>query len=355
MSQQLATYGGGLTRHVAAFDASLFARFTDYADVKETTLKGYVTNIRQFAKWLSENGVTQPTREDVKAYKAELSQSGYKASTQAAYLRAVKQFFKWTASEGLYPNIADNIKGAKVRGDVHKRDDMTAHDLQRVFDTLEQSEALTPEQKARDRAILILAYQGGLRTVEIERANVCDLESSAGQNWLYVQGKGRDEKDSRVSVSAHGMEALREYLGMRGNPKPSEPLFTSTSRNNAGQRMSRDAISRRIKRAFVSAGYDSSRLTAHSLRHSCASLQLEAGRDPRTIQKAMRHSNLATTEVYMHDREASTDRTAEMLDALVFAPEGEGQARAEMLERLERAAKAMTNEQLAELLEKIAA
>lgn len=53
----------------ATFDKALFDRFIDYTDRKDTTVKGYVTCIRQFVKWLDLNGITQPERENIKAYR----------------------------------------------------------------------------------------------------------------------------------------------------------------------------------------------------------------------------------------------------------------------------------------------
>ena len=45
----------------------LFERFVQYSDVKETTLKGYIVCLRQFFKWLQDNDIKTPKREDIKA------------------------------------------------------------------------------------------------------------------------------------------------------------------------------------------------------------------------------------------------------------------------------------------------
>lgn len=82
-----------------AFSESLFNRFIDYTDRKETTTKGYLTCIRQFIKWLAENNITQPVREDIKDYRAYLqSREDLQPSTQQQYLRAVKH----TSGTGAY-------------------------------------------------------------------------------------------------------------------------------------------------------------------------------------------------------------------------------------------------------------
>src|SRR5690348_16346667 len=85
---------------LGSFSNELFNRFIDYTSVKETTIKGYAVCIRHFMNWKAEQGITQPQRQDIKAYKEYLDGREFTAGTKAQYLRAVKHFFKWTASEG---------------------------------------------------------------------------------------------------------------------------------------------------------------------------------------------------------------------------------------------------------------
>ena len=76
------------------FSYSLFDRFAAYAQVKDSTLKGYKNNIHAFSAWMQENCIAQPAREDIMAYADFLASCGrYKPGTQAAYLRTVKLFF----------------------------------------------------------------------------------------------------------------------------------------------------------------------------------------------------------------------------------------------------------------------
>ena len=105
-----------------SFDPNFFQLFYDYTDVKGTTLKGYMVCIRSFDNWMKHTGVINPDRADIMDYKAFLSDHHYSAGTQRQYLRAVKHLFKWLASEGLYQNVADNIKGAKVKQDNTRKD-----------------------------------------------------------------------------------------------------------------------------------------------------------------------------------------------------------------------------------------
>ena len=283
---------------VPAFSTSLFERFIDYTDRKETTVKGYFTCIRQFVKWLELNGITQPEREHIKAYRDYLSGSGLATGTQAQYLRAVKHFFKWTAAEGLYPNVADNIHGAKVRHDVHKKDALQREDVAQIAATIDTGD----EQGKRLNALFLLTVICGLRTIEIHRADVADLKTVGGATYLYLQGKGHDDKDAPVLLIPEVKAAIDDYLQIRAEKvTPKSPLFTSTSNRSKGGRIATTTISTMLKTLLVNAGYDSDRLTAHSLRHTSGTGAHKAGIDLYGVQHLMRHCDPATSEIYIHD------------------------------------------------------
>ncbi|MBQ6001302.1 MAG: tyrosine-type recombinase/integrase, partial [Synergistaceae bacterium] len=59
-------------------------------------------------------------------------------------------------------------------------------------------------------------------------------------------------------------------------------------------------ISGIAKRTMRQAGFDSPRLSAHSLRHSAVTLSLLAGADLAEVQAFARHSNISTTQIYSH-------------------------------------------------------
>ena len=283
---------------VPAFNSNLFERFIDYTDRKPTTIKGYVTCIRQFVEWLDCNGITQPKREDIKAYRDHLTSSDLATGTQAQYLRAVKHFFKWTASEGLYPNIADNIHGAKVRRDIHKKDALQREDVARIASTIDRSD----EQGRRLYAMYLLCVICGLRTIELHRADVGDLKTVGGTTYLYLQGKGHDDKEAPVLLIPEVKAAIDEYLEIRAEKVATKsPLFTSTSNRSKGGRIATTTISTMIKEMLVNAGYDSDRLTAHSLRHTSGTGAHKAGIDLYGVQHLMRHCDPATSEIYIHD------------------------------------------------------
>jgi len=288
-------------------------KFIAFLDATEKTKETYTKALRQFFSYLAFHGITAPTREDVLAYKEDLKASGHKPTTIQNYITAIRIFFTWTEQEGLYKNIAEHLKGAKVDRE-HKKDYLTSAQVKEILSTVE----LDTLQGIRDYAMLTLMITGGLRTIEVARANVEDLRTAGDSTVLYVQGKGREEKTEFIKISAPVEKAIRSYLKARGKAEGTEPLFTSTSNNSKGQRMTTRSISGIVKARMQKAGYDSDKLTAHSLRHTAVTLSLLAGKDITEVQQFARHANIATTMIYNHALEQAKNTCSEAVAAAIF-------------------------------------
>ena len=339
----------GYLAPVHTFGESLFDRFVDYLDVKDITLKGYLTGLQCFRNWTSSSSVIQPQREDVKAYKQYLSNKGYKVGTQAQYFRIVKHFFKWLASEGLYPNIAENIKGAKVSTDNTKKDALKKADLNTILESIDTS---TIAGK-RDYALIQLCATCALRIIEINRANIEDLQVLNGEHILYIWGKGHDDKDEYVKVPAEVYANIEAYLALRNDRKKGSALFASVGNRVSvkadGTRVNRltePSLSTIIKNRFRAAGFDTEKLTAHSLRHTgVTALLIANGGIIQQAQRFARHKNLNTTLIYSHNIEREKDRSEQMVYNYLFGKDpaaGEG----ETMNRAIDALKPLTAEQL---------
>ena len=143
-------------------------------------------------------------------------------------------------------------------------------------------------------------FTGGLRTIEVSRANVEDLRTAGDSTVIYLQGKGHEEKTEYIKIAPEVEDAIRAYLNARGAVAPEEPLFVSTSNNSKGKRISTRTISGIVKNALINAGYNSDKLTAHSTRHTAVTLALMGGQKLEEVQQFARHKNLATTLIYAH-------------------------------------------------------
>ena len=327
------------------FNPSLFADFVAWIDRSDKTTRSYLTNLRQFMTWLQYAAVRNPQRDDIIAFRQWLTQehdaikfdpaTGWKYRTDLAgnrlkitckpntiaqYLRSVCQFFRWTAANNLYPDIAANIHAPKLRHDRHSKEALTAPEVLAIEKSIaqraqERTQAAqnaqkdtagrlqrSTEQGKRIYAMYLLAVNAGLRTIELNRANVKDLVTKGGQTWLYIWGKGHTEPDQRKPLAPEVAAAVKEYLKSRTDkPTGNSPLFVSTGNRSGGKRIAPTTISTMLKRAMQEAGFNSDRLTAHSLRHTAGTAVQEVTGDIYKTQKYMRHSNPATTEIYLHN------------------------------------------------------
>lgn len=294
-------------------EAELFDRFINYLDASPKTIDTYTKALRQIFNYFSINDIRQPQREDIIAFRDELKASGHKPTTIQNYITATKLFFSWTAQEGYYPNIADHLKGVKLDRE-HKKDYLTSRQVKEVLGSIERNGL----QGLRDYAILTLMVTGGLRDIEVSRANIGDLRTVGENTVLYVQGKGRQEKTEYVKISLQVERAIREYLKARGNTGEEEPLFTSLSNNSKDKRLTTRSISGIVKNRLKEAGYNSERLTAHSLRHTAVTLSLLAGKDITEVQQFARHANIATTMIYNHSLDKAKNSCSEAIAQAIF-------------------------------------
>ena len=289
---------------------NLVDRWIAYAQVSKSSVKSYKKGIRRFMEYCAANAIKQPTRDTLIEYR-EYLKGKYAAASANLYLTSAKLFFSFLQVEGIIPNNpAERVKGLKVQAG-HKKDALSSDAVKKILATFDTS---TLKGK-RDKAMFALMVTAGLRTIEVSRADKADIIQQAGKYFLLVQGKGHNEKDAMVKISDGVFALIQDYLASRADD--SANLFGSASRRNKGGRMTTNSISRIVKSAMKGAGYDSKRLTAHSLRHTAATVALKAGASLREVQQVLRHTSITVTQVYLHDLDRLNNK-AEELNAAAF-------------------------------------
>ena len=266
--------------------------FINSQDVKLSSKLLYRRTLKQYFNWVDKKSylLSEIARPQLLEYKEELLSSGMSSLTVGSYITSVRRFYEWTEANKYYPNVAKGIKTPKRKQQFRKQPLLP-----------EQATALLSyyqDKALRDYAIVNLLLRTGLRTIEIIRANVEDITFKGSQRVLLVHGKGRDEKDNFVLLTEKAYQPIAEYLATRDEVNGSEPLFTSTSNNSKGERLSTRSISYIAKEGLKAIGLDERSFTAHSLRHTTAVNILRAGGSLETAQFTLRHSNPATTQIY---------------------------------------------------------
>lgn len=290
----------------------LYKSFLSYLDASPKTVETYSRAIKQFFVYMEENGITQPTRDDVIGFRESLRED-HKPTTIQNYITALRLFFQWTETAGLYPDISRHIKGAKLTTE-HKKDYLTSSQVKAILKKIDRSNA----QGRRDYAIFSLMVTGALRDIEVSRANIEDLRTLGDSVVLYIQGKGRAERAEYIKVMPEVEKAIRASLADRKDTDGKSPLFVSLSNNSKGSRITTRSISGIIKHYLIEAGYNSERLTAHSLRHTAVTLSLLGGKKLEEVQQFARHSKITTTQIYAHNLDRQKNDCEKTIAKAIF-------------------------------------
>jgi integrase/recombinase XerD len=143
----------------------------------------------------------------------------------------------------------------------------------------------------RERAIFELMYSSGLRESEVSNLVIGDIDFE-GRLILIRQSKWG--KDRVVPVSEVAAGFLSKYLS--GRSKKEEHVFIGKFGRIRGH-----TINSLFKKILSELGMYRKGLSAHSIRHSCATHLLSHGADLRYVQELLGHESIETTTVYTHE------------------------------------------------------
>jgi integrase/recombinase XerD len=233
---------------------------------------------------------------------------GNKARSRNARLAAVKSFFRYL--EHREPAVLD--QALRVHAIPMKKVDealvssLTRLEVQALLDAPDRRTA----SGIRDRAMLHLAFAGGLRVSELVGLDIGQFDGRSPAS-IHVMGKGRRERV--LPLWQETTSAIRAWIAVR--PAGGDiALFL----NNAGRAMTRSGFEYILAKHAVEASrrapsLSTKPLSPHVLRHSCAMHMLQATRDIRKVALWLGHATLQSTEIYLR---ADPAEKLEMLGAL---------------------------------------
>jgi site-specific recombinase XerD len=279
---------------------------------KEITKTSYKKILLKFEEYCFNHSIYKPEKRDILGYKEYLSRSVRSASIQKTIV-VLRGFFTYLDSEGVYPNIMSGIRGVKIE-QTFKRNAFTVEEVVRLLH--KAKELATNIEGKRNYAITALLATTGLRTIEVERANVADLVEVNNEYKLYIQGKGHDDKDQYVKLSEEVHDILMDYLMNR--KYENDALFLNHDRTHYGKRVTTRTIRRVVKELLRRIGIDDKRYTTHSLRHSMATNLIKHGRSLEEAKQILRHKDISTTQLYNHSLKRSENNGELIMSELLF-------------------------------------
>lgn len=256
------------------------------------TLRAYSRSMADFCSWLDAKGLDLLTvkRPIIDGYRHTLA--GLSPATVAAKLAALSSFYRYAVSADVIigGNPVELVKRPKVDADHSSTEGLTK----------DQARALLAAARAdgpRSHALVSLLLFTGIRLSEALNASTTDYGHDTGHRTLGIRRKGG--KDGKVAVPAPAVEALNFYLGtsghelVAGRPTGGLPLFTTAS----GKPWASSEAFRTVQRLARAAGVEG-RISPHSLRHTFATLALDAGTALHDLQDSMGHADPRTTRRY---------------------------------------------------------
>lgn len=282
------------------------------ANRKANTKIIYGRVLNEFCQFLNAGGLRwqNVTPQIIGAFRDDLKGNGKKPNTINGYLSAVRALFRFISASGAGFDVAKPVANVKTTADASHlpifAEECTAIINASRYRTARNNkgEETTKESK-RNYAIINLMLRTGLRCAEVSGLNVGDLHQDTtadGEKIYYLQftGKKRNEKSSFVKLTNKALFPLLEYMEEKRKGAPADaPLFVTEDGGRRGERLGVRSISKLAKSKLQEIGKDGVQYTAHSLRASMASNIYRKTGSVEACQKALRHANAKTTEIYL--------------------------------------------------------
>lgn len=263
------------------------------------TIKEYCTDLLSFFSWVRRSR-SSPINSDFSFADIEFiksvrlsemygfltycqSELNSSPGTRARKIVSIRQFWKYLKKTHLISdNIAEKLESPRQPKRIPK------------YLSLEESVRLliAAQNAPRDHCILTLLLNCALRVSELAAINLDQVTHDV----ISVIGKGNKER--KVFLTSAAKNSITGWLAIRTQMQVDSPAFFISQKNC---RMTVRAIQDVVKKYVLLAGLDPTAISAHTLRHTSATLMYKYGRvDIRSLQKILGHESVATTEIYTH-------------------------------------------------------
>lgn len=283
----------------------------------ENTRRAYRRDLHELFTFLDSGDVDalQAERRHVDLWRSTLTGA---ASTTSRKLAAVSSFYTYAADEGAIsadaPHPVRRVARPRVDADHSATRGLTKAEAVAFLNAAAQD-------GPRSRALATLLVHTGVRISEALGATVADLQHDTGHRVLVVTRKGG--KRAKIVLPAPVLDAMSDYLGTstaRGTEiitndrsVADSPMFTTAT----GKRWAASEAFRTVQRLARAAGIEG-QVSPHGLRHTHATLALDAGVPLRDLQDSMGHADPRTTRRYDRAR-ARLERSSAYAVASVLA------------------------------------
>ncbi len=276
------------------YDLAMFFKFIKihFGLTKETDFSKI--NIKD----VSLNTIKKIELNDIHAFIGYLAREhNSKPATRARKVSTIRIFFKYLSQKAnlIDKNPAQDLETPKLNKRLPKY--LNLEDSKKLLEAADNEDNRNHE---RDYAILTIFLNCGLRLSELVGINIQDIDFS--ENKMTVIGKGNKERTiylNKACIKAIGeYMAVRKKIGVKPDKLHSDKALFLSERK---ERISRRTVQHIVYTKLSAAGLDTSKFSAHKLRHTAATLMYQYGQvDIRALQVLLGHESISTTEIYTH-------------------------------------------------------
>jgi site-specific recombinase XerD len=259
------------------------------------TREEYASDLKDLAESLKAQGIElwqEVSLRDLQRYQAELDRRQLAPSSRNRKTYSIKTFFNFLVQSGY---LATDPTTRLIPPTIPQKE-------RRFLSEDEYQSLLSEVYSVRDKAVLEVFLQTGLRLSELVHLTLFDLElpkriSKDPENVGFLKVHRKRGKEVVLPLNWKACEALsiwlRERQGIARKGPTSEALFLSKYRKQMSPRAIRYLVEKYVTRAGV---YHAS---VHTLRHTMATHYLAKGGDLKSIQEMLGHESLITTQIYV--------------------------------------------------------
>lgn len=227
----------------------------------KTTIRHYKWHVERLLLWLTERGVKKSqevTRAMLREWGAGLYDRWEPATIQQA-IAACRSFFRWCVEEGFVrENPAMALKRPKIKQRVQRT--VNPDEVGKMLDACD----IMTTKGLRDRAIISLLYDSGLRAAEICRLRVDDVDLE--KRMLKVVVKGGDERLGWFGETT--AKRLQAWLRVRLAPPGVYTIFVAVGGSTPGYPLSIHGLYRMVREVAKKAGVP--KMSVHAFRRGFA-------------------------------------------------------------------------------------
>ncbi len=250
----------------------------------DRSIATYTYSIKQFLEFLASRNIwslEQVTPAILLSWQEYLKSKNYKQTTINNKIVTAKSLYNYITNAGyIIKNPANIIKLKKTTSSINNK----LPEWEEIQTLLEAAE------NERDRLIIELFYKTGLRVSELCAIKKEDFRG----NRLTILGKG-----SKLRTLLLPQALVKKLMALFKTP---EQVYLFASRKGRGTKpMGRQTIHDILKKIIKKANVNPA-ISCHWLRHFHAVESLDRGAPLHLVQKALGHSNLGTTGVYLNAR-----------------------------------------------------